>query len=159
MCDHENFMRRAIALARNTSIEEKAGGPFGCVIVKEGEIVGEGANRVLADHDPTCHSEMNAIRSACKTLGTHDLSGCTVYTTGEPCPMCYAACWWARVDAIYYASTIYDAQEYGGFDDVPMYEAMRVSIAERPLKGSELLRTEMLELWHEYQTQPHRVQY
>ena len=96
MCDHENFMRRAIALARNTSIEEKAGGPFGCVIVKEGEIVGEGANRVLADHDPTCHSEMNAIRSACKTLGTHDLSGCTVYTTGEPCPMCYAACWWAR---------------------------------------------------------------
>ena len=127
--------------------------------MKEGEIVGEGANRVLADHDPTCHSEMNAIRSACKTLGTHDLSGCTVYTTGEPCPMCYAACWWARVDAIYYASTIYDAQEYGGFDDVPMYEAMRVSIAERPLKGSELLRTEMLELWHEYQTQPHRVQY
>ena len=142
MCDHEKYMRRAIALARETSIEEKAGGPFGCVIVKAGEIIGEGTNKVLADCDPTSHAEMNAIRNACKTLSTHELSGCTVYSTGEPCPMCYAACWWARVDAIYYASTIRDAKDHGDFDDATMYEAMRVSIAERPLKGSELLRNE-----------------
>lgn len=152
-------MRRAIALAKHTSLVEKAGGPFGCVVVKDGQIVGEGANSVLGDGDPTSHSELNAIRNACKTLGTHDLTGCIVYSTGEPCPMCYAACWWARVDAIYYASTIYDAQKYGGFDDVQMYEAMRVSIAERPLRGSELLRKEMIELWNEYQSLPHRVQY
>ena len=152
-------MRRAIKLARQTSIEEKSGGPFGCVIVKDNEIVGEGANRVLADCDPTCHAEMNAIRNACKQLGTHDLSGCTVYSTGEPCPMCYAGCWWARVDAIYYASTIHDAKEFGGFDDVPMYAAMNDAIEERPLKGITFLREEMLELWKEFAIMEQRTHY
>jgi guanine deaminase len=159
MCDHEKFMRRAIELARQTSIEEKAGGPFGCVIVKDNEIVGEGANRVLADCDPTCHGEMNAIRSACKQLGTHDLTGCTVYSTGEPCPMCYSACWWARVDAIYYASTTQDAQEFGNFDDAPMYAAMNDAIEERPLKGTVYLREEMLELWNEFKTLSGKASY
>lgn len=152
-------MRRAIELARQTSIEDKAGGPFGCVIVKDKKIVGEGANRVLVDCDPTCHAEMNAIRNACKQLGTHDLSGCTVYSTGEPCPMCYAACWWARVDAIYYASTIHDAKEFGGFDDVPIYEAMNDAIEERPLKGIAFLREEMLELWKEFDSLAGKASY
>ena len=143
-------MRRAIELARQTSIVEKAGGPFGCVVVKDGEIIGEGANTVLADGDPTCHGEMNAIRHACTVLGTHDLSGCTVYTTGEPCPMCYAACYWAKVEAIYYASTIQDAKEFGDFDDAPIVESMKVPIQERKLSGVELLRDEMLELWNEF---------
>ena len=152
-------MRRAIELAKQTALIDKAGGPFGCVIVKDGEIIGEGANRVLADCDPTSHGEINAIRHACAKLGTHNLSGCTVYTTGEPCPMCYAACWWARVSAIYYASTIYDAKEYGGFDDVPMYEAMQITIESRPLNGEELLRDEMLELWQEFHESPVNIHY
>jgi tRNA(Arg) A34 adenosine deaminase TadA len=159
MCDHEKFMRRAIELARQTSIEEKAGGPFGCVIVKDGEIVGEGSNSVLADGDPTSHAEMNAIRNACKQLGTHDLSGCVVYTTGEPCPMCYAGCWWARVDSIYYASTIQDAQKYGNFDDAVLFEEVESDIKERKLAGTELLREEMLELWDLYHNLPGKVHY
>ena len=150
MCKHEQYMRKAIALARKTSIKERAGGPFGCVIVKDGEIVGEGSNSVLADRDPTCHAEMNAIRDACNTLGTHDLSGCIVYATGEPCPMCYAACCWARVGGLHYASTMYDAKEFGDFDDDKIYEAMKLNIKERPLHGTVLLREEMLLLWNEF---------
>ena len=152
-------MRRAIALARNTSIEEKAGGPFGCVIVKEGEIVGEGANRVLADHDPTCHSEMNAIRSACKTLGTHDLSGCTVYTTGEPCPMCYAAAWWARIETVYYASTMQDCKTFGKFDDSQIFEALQQPNEDRSLPCVELLRDEMLGIWEAFSKLEDRPKY
>ena len=152
-------MQRAIKLARTTSLEEKAGGPFGCVIVKDGEIVGEGANRVLAEHDPTCHAEINAIRNACQHLGTHDLTGCTVYSTGEPCPMCYGACWWARVEHIYYASTIQDAKEFGGFDDASMYEVMKNSIEVRPVHGISMLREEMLPLWKEFKESEHRTHY
>ena len=85
-------MKRAIELARCTALEDNAGGPFGCVIVKDSEVVAEGANRVIADKDPTCHAEINAIRAACAVLGTHELRGCVLYTTCEPCPMCYGAC-------------------------------------------------------------------
>ena len=159
MCDHEQFMRRAIELARQTSIEDKAGGPFGCVIVKNGEIIAVGANTVLADCDPTSHGEMNAIRNACRTLGTRVLSGCVLYTTGEPCPMCYAACWWARVDAIYYASTTQDAKEHGDFDDVSMFDAMQLPIGERKVGGTELLRDEMLVIWQEFSTLQDKLSY
>jgi guanine deaminase len=159
MCDNEKYMQRAIELARQTSLEDKAGGPFGCVIVKDGEIVGEGANSVLVDGDPTCHAEMNAIRSACKLLGTHDLSGCVVYSTGEPCPMCYGASWWARVDAIFYASTIQDAKEFGNFDDAVLLKELKSHIQGRKLEGSELLREEMLELWVQYQNLPGKMHY
>ena len=127
--------------------------------MKDGEIVGEGSNSVLADGDPTSHAEMNAIRNACKQLGTHDLSGCVVYTTGEPCPMCYAGCWWARVDSIYYASTIQDAQKYGNFDDAVLFEEVESDIKERKLAGTELLREEMLELWDLYHNLPGKVHY
>jgi len=152
-------MRRAIELARQTSIVEKAGGPFGCVVVKDGEIIGEGANTVLADGDPTCHGEMNAIRHACTVLGTHDLSGCTVYTTGEPCPMCYAACLWARIDKMYYASTVDDAETFGNFDDAPIYEEMKTDSKDRKISGIEILREEMLLLWKEFQAMPNHPEY
>jgi tRNA(Arg) A34 adenosine deaminase TadA len=152
-------MRRAIELARQTSIVEKAGGPFGCVVVKDGEIIGEGANTVLADGDPTCHGEMNAIRHACTVLGTHDLSGCTVYTTGEPCPMCYAACLWARIDKMYYASTVDDAGTFGNFDDAQIYEAMKTDSKDRKISGIEILREEMLPLWKEFQAMPNHPEY
>ena len=131
-------MFRAIELARQTSLIDKAGGPFGCVIAKDGEIIAEGANTVLADNDPTSHGEMNAIRNACKELGTHDLSGCTLYTTSEPCPMCYGAIWWARVQKIYYASTIHDAKEFGNFDDLALSEAIKIEpINLTPNGGSD----------------------
>jgi tRNA(Arg) A34 adenosine deaminase TadA len=148
-------MFRAIELARQTSLIDKAGGPFGCVIVKDGEIIAEGANTVLADNDPTCHGEMNAIRNACKELGTHDLSGCTLYTTSEPCPMCYGAIWWARIEKIYYASTIHDAKEFGNFDDLTLSEAIKSAINERPIMSEEILRSEMLQLWNEFNNALH----
>ena len=148
-------MLRAIELARQTSLIDKAGGPFGCVIVKDGEIIAEGANTVLADNDPTSHGEMNAIRHACKELGTHDLSGCTLYTTSEPCPMCYGAIWWARVQKIYYASTIHDAKEFGNFDDLALSEAIKSAINERPIMSEEILRSEMLQLWNEFNNALH----
>jgi len=148
-------MLRAIELARQTSLIDKAGGPFGCVIAKDGEIIAEGANTVLADNDPTSHGEMNAIRNACKELGTHDLSGCTLYTTSEPCPMCYGAIWWARVQKIYYASTIHDAKEFGNFDDLALSEAIKSAINERPIMSEEILRSEMLQLWNEFNNALH----
>ncbi len=149
------MMLRAIELARQTSLIDKAGGPFGCVIAKDGEIIAEGANTVLADNDPTSHGEMNAIRNACKELGTHDLSGCTLYTTSEPCPMCYGAIWWARVQKIYYASTIHDAKEFGNFDDLTLSEAIKNTINERPITSEEILRSEMLQLWNEFNNALH----
>ena len=148
-------MFRAIELARQTSLIDKAGGPFGSVIVKDGEIIAEGANTVLADNDPTCHGEMNAIRNACKELGTHDLSGCTLYTTSEPCPMCYGAIWWARIEKIYYASTTRDAKEFGNFDDLALSEAIKSAINERPIMSEEILRSEMLQLWNEFNNSLH----
>ena len=145
------FMKRAIELGREVSLERGQAGPFGCVVVKDGEIVAEGVNRVLVDDDPTAHGEMVAIRAACRALGTHQLEGCTVYTSSEPCPMCYAACWWARVDAIFHASTIDDAHGYGGFDDRPILDALRLPLEERPLPVTQLLRDEMLGIWREFQ--------
>jgi len=152
-------MARAIELARKTALVEKAGGPFGCVIVKDGEVVAEGVNRVIADKDPTCHGEVAAIRSACQKLKTHDLSGCTLYTSCEPCPMCYAASWWARIDTIYYAATIQDAKEYGDFDDEPIYEAVKLPPSERALPALEIDREEMLKVWRDFHAMPNRIHY
>lgn len=101
------YMEMAIEEARE-GIRNGDGGPFGSIIVKDGEIVGRGHNRVLLNHDPTCHGEMEAIRDTCRNLGTHDLSGCTIYTTGEPCNMCLCGLMWANIDKIYYGCTIED---------------------------------------------------
>ena len=152
-------MCRAIELARQTSLVHRAGGPLGCVIVLDGEIIAEGANTVLADCDPTCHAEMNAIRDACKFLGSHDLHDCVIYTTGEPCPMCYAACWWARIGKIYYASTIQDAKKYGDFDDEPILDSMCCPIASRKIAGEQILHQDMLSLWKEFSDMPNPIHY
>ena len=156
---HTQFMQRAIALGRQTAFEDRAGGPFGCVIVKEGQVIAEGVNRVLAENDPTCHGEIAAIRAACSDLGTHDLSGCNLYTSSEPCPMCYAAAWWARIKTIYYASTIQDSKKFGEFDDLHIHEALRLPTAERSLPCVELLRDEMLELWEAFNKMEDRPRY
>jgi len=106
------FMKSAIEQAR-VGIKNGEGGPFGSVIVKNNEIVGMGHNQVLANSDATCHGEMQAIRDASKNLATHDLSGCELYTTGEPCPMCLAACLWANIEKIYFGCTLKDNESIG----------------------------------------------
>lgn len=111
-----SFILKAIAEARK-GITKGHGGPFGTIIVKDGEIVGRGHNRVLVNADPTAHGEVTAIRDACKRLGTHDLSGCELYTTGEPCHMCLCACLWANISKVYYGCTIADNGMIGFRDD------------------------------------------
>lgn len=110
------FMQEAINEAKK-GIKHKHGGPFGCVIVKNGKIVGKGHNKVLKNHDATCHGEIMAIRDASKKLGTYDLSSCQLYTTGEPCPMCLFACMWANISTIYYGATIKDNALIGFRDE------------------------------------------
>ena len=114
------FMLRAIELSKN-GLESGKGGPFGCVIVKDGKIIGEGNNQVTSTNDPTAHAEMVAIRNACKNINSFQLEGCEVYTSCEPCPMCLGAIYWARPDKIYFANNRSDAAEIG-FDDAFIYD-------------------------------------
>ncbi len=108
----DRFMQVAVEEAEKGILSDE-GGPFGSVVVKDGEIVGRGHNQVVLLKDPTCHGEMQAIRDACRRLGTFDLSGCVLYTTGEPCQMCLTACLWARLDKVYYGCTIADNAAIG----------------------------------------------
>lgn len=123
-----NFMKVAINEAE-INIECGGGGPFGAVVVKDGEIVGYGHNQVLAKHDPTCHGEVEAIRNACKNLGTHDLSGCILYTTAYPCKMCIGAIEWARISKVVYGCTLEDTANIG-FDDLKFYESNPVELEQ-----------------------------
>jgi guanine deaminase len=128
---HEAFLNEAIHLSR-LNVEQGIGGPFGAVIVRNGEIVARGANRVTTDNDPTAHAEIVAIREAGKNLDTYDLSGCVVYSSCEPCPMCLAAAYWARVDAIYFAATKEDAAA-AGFDDEFLYREIPLPLDARAI--------------------------
>jgi tRNA(Arg) A34 adenosine deaminase TadA len=134
------FLRRAIALATGNVVSGK-GGPFAALIVRDGRIVAEGANTVTATHDPTAHGEVNAIRAACKVLGTFSLAGCQLYTSCEPCPMCLAASHWARIDAVYYGASAADAAR-AGFDDAFLYAEFRKDQAARSLPTTQLLSDE-----------------
>jgi tRNA(Arg) A34 adenosine deaminase TadA len=125
------FLRRAIALATK-NVVSGAGGPFGAVIVRDGQIVAEAVNTVTASLDPTAHAEVNAIRAAAKALGTFTLAGCQLYTSCEPCPMCLAATHWARMEAVYFGASAADAAR-AGFDDALLYEELRKDTAERKL--------------------------
>lgn len=116
------YMQTAIEEAEK-SVDRREGGPFGAVIVKDGHILSKGHNQVVKNHDPTAHAEIQAIREASQRLGSFDLSGCTIYTTSEPCPMCYSAIHWARIDKIYYGCTRQDAAEIG-FDDELIYDVL-----------------------------------
>jgi tRNA(Arg) A34 adenosine deaminase TadA len=134
------FLRRAIALATENVLTGK-GGPFAAVIVRGGQVVGEGANSVTAANDPTAHGEVNAIRAACSALGTFTLAGCALYTSCEPCPMCLAAAYWARLDAIYFGCSAADAAR-AGFDDAFLYAELRKDSPERRLPSMQLLSDE-----------------
>jgi guanine deaminase len=134
------FLRRAIVLAIQ-NVDIGGGGPFAAVIVRDGKIVGEGVNTVTSSKDPTAHGEVNAIRAASKALDTFSLAGCQLYTSCEPCPMCLAACYWARLDAIYYGASAADAAR-AGFDDAFLYEEFGKAQHERALPATQLLANE-----------------
>ncbi|KMO18692.1 nucleoside deaminase [Methylobacterium indicum] len=159
MTDDETFMARAIALSEHTSLVESAGGAFGAVIVRDGQIVGEGANRVVAENDPTWHAEMAAIRDACRKEGNFKLHGATLYTSAEPCPMCMAAAYWAGISRIFYASTNADALKHGNFDDSMIYEEIRKPAGERKIPIRQIMRAEAIEVWERYEAKADRVPY
>lgn len=143
------FMREAIRLASESV--KQGGGPFGAVVVKDGKIVAGSSNRVTLDNDPTAHAEVNAIRKACRVLGTFDLSGCTLYTSCEPCPMCLGAIYWAHIDRIYYGNTRKDARDIEFADDF-IYDEMGKPLTERTVPIIPMLRDEAQEsfrLWTE----------
>ncbi|WP_075425916.1 nucleoside deaminase [Ruminococcus sp. XPD3002] len=146
----DKFMKIAVDEAR-TGINAGHGGPFGCVIVRNGEIVGQGHNEVVKRKDPTCHGEVMAIRNACKALGTYDLSGCELYTTAEPCPMCRGAILWANISRVYYGCNVNDTDRIG-FRDKVFYEGGE-DISE------ELDREECLKVFEEYTALNDKKQY
>lgn len=151
------FLRRAIALATENVLAGQ-GGPFGAVIVRDGKVIGEGANSVTATNDPTAHGEVNAIRAACKMLGTFTLPGCELYTSCEPCPMCLAAAYWSRLDAIYYGCSAADAAR-AGFDDAFLYGEMRKPSADRKLPAAQLCGDEAWASFATWIAMPNKIEY
>jgi guanine deaminase len=142
----EKYMDEAIKEAL-IGIRGGDGGPFGCVIVRDGEIIGRGHNHVVAHNDPTAHGEIVAIRDACKNIGSFSLAGCELYTTAEPCPMCLAAILWARIDKVYYGCRVADTAEIG-FDDSEFYEALKGK--KKLYTMEEVGREDCLKVFEEY---------
>jgi guanine deaminase len=153
----EQFMRRAIALSRQ-NLGTMAGGPFGAVVVKDGRIVGEGRNQVIAASDPTAHAEIVAIREAALRLGTFDLGGCDIYTSCEPCPMCLGAILWARIGRIYHANDRYDAKAIG-FDDEAFYREVSLAPAGRTIPVERILADEARTVFKEWEADPNKIRY
>ena len=153
---HEDFMRQAIALAVENI--KSGGGPFGAVIVKDGKVVATGANRVTANNDPTAHAEVSAIRVACTKLGTFDLSGCVIYTSCEPCPMCLGAIYWAHIDKIYYGANQYDAAKID-FDDSFIYRELELKPEERQKPVENILHDEALAPFRAGQEKEDKIRY
>ena len=153
---HEDFMRQAIDLAVENI--KNGGGPFGAVIVKDGKVVATGANRVTANNDPTAHAEVSAIRAACTKLGTFDLSGCVIYTSCEPCPMCLGAIYWAHIDKIYYGANQYDAARID-FDDSFIYRELELTPDKRNKPVENILHDEALAPFRAWQEKEDKIRY
>jgi tRNA(Arg) A34 adenosine deaminase TadA len=150
-------MRRAIELSvRN--VHSGNGGPFGAVVAKDGEIIGEGANQVLATNDPSAHAEVIAIRAACLKLKTFQLPNCEVYTSCEPCPMCMGLIYWARPKSVYYANTAADAAKIG-FDDAFIYRELALPNSQRSIQMEQILREEALAAFEAWQKKPDKIPY
>ncbi len=154
--DDKQLLRRAIALSVANVAE--GGGPFGAVIARDGEIVAEGVNRVTTLHDPTAHAEVQAIRAAAARLGSFDLSGCVIYSSCEPCPMCLSAIYWARLSRLVYAGTKSDAAR-AGFDDAFIYKELSLPPSERRLASSECLNAEALAAFDAWREKTDKVEY
>lgn len=154
----KRFMLRAIDLAR-AGMESNSGGPFGCVIARNGEIVGEGMNQVTSTNDPTAHAEVVAIRNACSNLNTFQLDGCVIYTSCEPCPMCLGAIYWARPERVFIACDRNDAAD-AGFDDAFIYDELcGADLSSRKVPISSLLRNEGLKVFESWNAKPDKVEY
>ncbi len=156
---NETFMKRAIELSRRASIVEKTGGVFGAVVVKEGKIIAEGYNQVIKHKDPTWHAEMQAIREACKKIGSPHLEGCDLYTSAECCPMCLATAYWAHIRHIYYGATTGDALKYGNFADIDILSEIRKDPSKRRIQFTEEMRPEAVEVWKEFSELPEHAHY
>ena len=145
---------RAIAVALENL--RSGGGPFATVIVKEGRIIAEGANRVTSTNDPTAHAEVVAIREACRVLADFQLTGCDLYTTCEPCPMCLGAIYWARPARVFFAATAVDAAA-AGFDDAFIYDELKIAPAQRRIPMAQLLRADSLALFSSWKRQENKT--
>jgi guanine deaminase len=150
-------MRRAIALALE-NVRTGRGGPFAALVAKEGKVIGEGANSVTITNDPTAHAEIVAIRAACRVLGTFQLTGCELYTTCEPCPMCLGAIYWARPARVFYGGVAADAAD-AGFDDAFIYEELKRPPEARSIPMIPLMREESLAVFAAWKQQPNKTPY
>lgn len=154
---NQKWMDRAIELAK-TGMEAGSGGPFGCVVVKNGKVVAEGFNEVLSSNDPTSHAEMVAIRKACKKLNSFQLTGCDIYASCEPCPMCLGAIYWARPERVFFAATRKDAAQHG-FDDEFIYEELATAPETRDIPMRNTNNRKTLELFKEWAEKEDKTQY
>lgn len=152
----EQFMQQAIDLSKNSV--KNGGGPFGAVIVRNGEVIAEASNSVTIDNDPTAHAEVNCIRKATRKLNRFDLSDCEIYTSCEPCPMCLGAIYWARLARIYYANDRKDAANIG-FDDDFIYREIPVDPAQRQKPMEQLMRNEALEAFKMWEENDEKTEY
>lgn len=152
-----NFMRMAINLATD-NVRGGQGGPFGAVVVRNGEVIAAAANTVTATNDPTAHAEVNAIRAACATLGSFQLDGCDIYTSCEPCPMCLAALYWSRCDRIFYGNTAADATA-AGFDDGFLYQELQRPVGERRIPAEQVLGDEAIASFEAWRGCAERIDY
>lgn len=155
--DDLKFMKAAIELSLQGSRSNK-GGPFGAIVVKNGEIIGRGFNMVSSCNDPTAHAEVVAIRDACKNLSSFQLDGCIIYTSCEPCPMCLGAIYWARPDKVYYANTRQDAANIG-FDDSMIYEEIIKALPDRKIPIEQLGRDIALQAFNEWDNKEDKIEY
>jgi len=157
MEEHKKFIKAAIEAALK-GMQNNEGGPFGCVIVKDGKIIGTGNNRVTSTNDPTAHAEVTAIREACKNLKTFQLTGCILYTSCEPCPMCLGAIYWARPDKVFYGCTKSDAAHIG-FDDDFIYNEIELPIDKRTIPFEECYRALALEPFKVWEAKDDKIKY
>lgn len=151
------FMHEAIRQAVE-NVRGDHGGPFGALVVKDGHVVAIGTNSVTLHNDPTAHAEVNAIREACRALGTFQLSGCEIYTSCEPCPMCLGAIYWARPDRVYFAASASDAAD-AGFDDSLIYDELKQKLAERKIPFESIMREAGLEPFRVWKEKDNRIRY
>jgi tRNA(Arg) A34 adenosine deaminase TadA len=158
MTDRElQFMQAAIDLARH-GMNNGIGGPFGCIIVKDDTIVGQGCNSVASENDPTAHAEVVAIRDACKNLQTFQLTDCEIYTSCEPCPMCMGAIYWARPKKVYFGATRHDAAA-AGFDDSLIYKELIAPLHDRIIEMVNVGRENVIKVFEEWNEKPDKIEY
>ena len=147
-----------IAIEFSLNSVKNRGGPFGAVVVKDGKIIAKASNTVTLDNDPTAHAEINAIRATCSALKSFDLSGCVIYTSCEPCPMCLGAIYWARINKIFYANSRTDAQKIG-FDDSFIYNELKKSISERSIPTIQIMQNEAVKAFEAWEQKTDKIKY